>query len=134
MGLFDPVRRASAVTDRPKTMTTNQTFGQAVEAMKQGKIVSREGWNGKGMFVFMQVPSEVPAEIIPKMTSLPAAVKAKVIERGQPLRYQNQLAIVYPDNNVYGWLASPSDCLETDWCIHDTHVVASETVGTAKPL
>lgn len=120
--------------EEPKTMITNQTFGQAVEAMKQGKIVSREGWNGKGMFVFMQVPSEVPSDIIPKMTSLPAAVKAKVIERGQPLRYQNQLAIVYPDNNVYGWLASPSDCLGTDWCIHDTHVVAGETVGTAKTL
>lgn len=115
-------------------MTTNQTFGQALEAMKQGKIVSREGWNGKGMFVFMQVPSEVPTEIIPRMTSLPSAVKTKVAERGLPLRYQNQMAMVYPDNNVYGWLASPSDCLESDWCIHESHVVAGETVGTAKPL
>jgi hypothetical protein len=119
---------------KTKPMKTNQSFGQAVEAMKQGKIVSREGWNGKGMFVFMQVPSEVPAEIISKMTSLPAAVKARVIERGQPLRYQNQLAIVYPDNNIYGWLASPSDCLETDWCIHEQHLIASETVGVAKHI
>ncbi len=115
-------------------MIENQTFGQAVEAMKQGKLVSRAGWNGKGMFVFMQVPSEVPVAIIPKMTSLPAAVKAKVLKRDLPLRYQNQLAMVYPDNNVYGWLASPSDCLETDWCIHDEFVVAGETVGTATPL
>ena len=126
-------------------MKTNQTFGQAVEAMKQGRLVSREGWNGKGMFVFMQVPSEVPAAIIPKMTSLPQAVKDKVIARGLPLRYQNQLAMVYPDNNVYGWLASPSDCLETDWCIHEAptweeqqheaaYVVAGETVGSAKAL
>lgn len=115
-------------------MIKNQTFGQAIEALKQGKFVSREGWNGKGMFVFMQVPSEVPVEIIPKMTSLPPSVKKKVMERGQPLRYQNQLAMVYPDNNIYGWLASPSDCLESDWCIHEEYVVAGETVGTAKPL
>lgn len=126
-------------------MKTNQTFGQAVEAMKQGKLVSREAWNKLEVFVFMQVPSEVPAEIIQKMTSLPQEVKDKVIERGLPLRYQNQLAMVYPDNNVYGWVASPSDCLETDWCIHEAptwgeqqheapFVVAGETVGTAKPI
>jgi len=115
-------------------MIKNQTFGQAVEALKQGKFVSRESWNGKGMFVFMQVPSEVPVEIIPKMTSLPPSVKQKVMERNLPLRYQNQLAMVYPDNNVYGWLASPSDCLESDWCIHEEYVIAGDTVGTAKPL
>jgi len=115
-------------------MITNQTFGQAVQALHEGKIVSRAGWNGKGMFIFRQVPSEVPVDVIPRMTSLPPAVKAKVLERGMPLRYQNQLAIVYPDNNVYGWVASPSDVLESDWCIHEPHVVAGETVGTATPL
>src|SRR6187431_1280925 len=122
-------------------MTTNQTFGQAIEALKQGKIVSREGWSGKGMFIFRQVPSEVPVSVIPRMTSLPASVRSKVLERDLPLRYQNQLAIVYPDNNVYGWVASPSDVLESDWCIHESpaeeiegHIVAGETVGTAKPL
>ena len=25
-------------------------FGQAIEALKAGKKVSRKGWNGKGMF------------------------------------------------------------------------------------
>lgn len=115
-------------------MIKNQTFGQAIEALKQGKIISREGWNGKGMFVFMQVPSEVPIEIIPKMTSLPQKVKQKVLERNLPLRYQNQLAIIYPNNHIYGWLASPSDCLESDWCIHEEFEIASDTVGTAKPL
>ena len=115
-------------------MITNQTFGQAIDAMKQGKMVSREGWSSKGLFVFMQVPSEVPAEIIPKMTSLPAAVKAEVIKRGQPLRYQNQFAIVHTDNAVCGWVASPNECLETDWCIHEPYAMASETVGTATPL
>jgi hypothetical protein len=116
-------------------MIKNQTFGQAIDAMKQGKIVSREGWNGKGMFVFMQVPSEVPVEIIPKMTSLPQAVKDKVLERRSPLRYQNQYVIVYPDNNIFGWSASPSDYSADDWCIHGTEfAIAGETVGTAIPL
>jgi hypothetical protein len=115
-------------------MISNQTFGQALEALKQGKIVSRAGWNGNGMFIFRQVPSEVPVDVIPKMTSLPPAVKEVLAGRGLPLRYQNQLAIVYPDNNIYGWVASPSDCLESDWCIHEPFAVAGETVGTATPL
>jgi len=28
------------------------TFGQALDALKSGKRVSRKGWNGKGMFLF----------------------------------------------------------------------------------
>lgn len=102
--------------------------------MKQGKIVSREGWNGKGLFVFMQVPSEVPSEIIPRMTSLPAAAKEKAIERGLPLRYSDQMALLKPDNTVNGWAPSAPDTLADDWCIHAPYVVAGETVGTAKPL
>lgn len=124
-------------------MKTNQTFGQAVEALNQGKVVSREGWAGKDLFVFRQVPSEVPEHIIAKMTSLPEAVRAIVTTRGLPLKYENQLAIVFPDNHVNGWAPSVSDALATDWRIHDTdqiqpevegHVVAGDTVGTATPL
>ncbi len=28
-------------------------FGQAIEAMKAGKMMQRAGWNGKGMFLFL---------------------------------------------------------------------------------
>lgn len=115
-------------------MKTNQTFGQVVEALKEGNIVSRAGWNGKGLFVFRQVPSQVPAEIIPKMTSLPQAVKDVLVKAGRPITYQNQFCIVYPDSSLHGWQPSGSDALATDWEIHGEYVVAGETVGTAKPL
>lgn len=100
-------------------MTENLNFGQAIEALKQGKRVARKGWNGKGMFIFQQVPSEISEEIVPKMQSLPQAVKDEFAKRGGSIRYKNQLAMVYPDNNIYGWVASPSDVLEEDWCILD---------------
>lgn len=37
-------------------------FGQAVEALKQGEKVARNGWNGKGMFVVYQkgYPQGIP--------------------------------------------------------------------------
>ena len=52
-------------------MIENQNFGQAIEALKEGKRVARQGWNGKGMFIFQQVPSEINEEIVQKMQSLP---------------------------------------------------------------
>lgn len=124
------------------TTTINHSYGEALEAAaKHGKRISREGWNGKGLFVFVQVPAEVPAEIIPKMSSLPNDVKAEFVRRGGSIRYRNQLAIVYPDGTVYGWDSSPSDQLENDWCIHHEEQPAhflpapvSETAGTAKPM
>jgi Protein of unknown function (DUF2829) len=77
-------------------------FGKAIEALENGKRVARSGWNGKGMFIFRQVPSEVNAEIIPKMTSLPQLVKDEFIRRGGNISYKNQLAMVYPDNTIFG--------------------------------
>lgn len=100
-------------------------FGTAIKALKQGKRVQRAGWNGKGLFIFMQVPSNVGKDIVPKMTSLPDSVKQEFERRFSKLpkdadiRYRNQLAMVYPDNTIYGWVASPSDVLEEDWIILD---------------
>ncbi|GAB0168172.1 DUF2829 domain-containing protein [Lysinibacillus sp. CTST325] len=31
-------------------------FGQAIEALKEGKKVARKGWNGKGIFIKLQIP------------------------------------------------------------------------------
>lgn len=33
-------------------------FGEALTELKYGHKVAREGWNGKGMYVEMQVPDE----------------------------------------------------------------------------
>lgn len=109
------------------------TFGHATVALKQGKRVARKGWNGKGLFIFMQVPAKIDMEIVPKMQSLPQPVKDEFDRRfkdatGQngidpiyfnSITYKNQIAMVYPDNSIYGWVASPSDVLEEDWEILD---------------
>ena len=38
------------------------SFGKAIEALKEGKCVSRKGWNGKGMFLTLQPGSEVDGD------------------------------------------------------------------------
>lgn len=92
-------------------------FGEAIELLKKGEMLCREGWNGR--FVFMQVPATVPKQFITKMTSLPDSVKAEFAWRMNDISYANQIAIVHPSNEIYGWVASVSDSLAEDWYIYE---------------
>lgn len=102
------------------------------EAIDSYSMVQRIKWKGENKFVFKQVPSEIPMSVVPKMQSLPEAVKnefqnrlnkatdnhAMVINENHPLnsiRYSDQLAIVYPNNVILGWSPKPSDVLSNDW-------------------
>jgi len=90
------------------------TFGEAMAALKQGKMATRRGCK---WFIFQQVPSEISIDIVPKMTSLPEAVKAVFVRRGANLRYQNQIAMVAENNVIEGWTAQAADVLAEDWII-----------------
>jgi hypothetical protein len=101
-------------------------FGKAIEALKEGKMVQRKGWNGKGLFVFMQVPARIGKPIVPKMQSLPQSVKDEFAKRfNDPTReidaiyYENQLALVDTENFISGWAPSVSDSLAGDWIVLD---------------
>lgn len=80
----------------------NLTFGQAIEALKNGKRVSRKGWNGKGMFL-LYVPSEKWG-IIDKI--------GLGIPKGNLLSW---IGIKTADNKFVPWLASQADMLAEDW-------------------
>lgn len=102
-------------------------FGKALEALNQGKMVARSGWNGKGLFVFKQVPAAINKEIVPKMQSLPQAVKDEFEKRfNDPnqqidaIYYDNQLALVNPSNLITGWAPSVSDALAEDWQLFES--------------
>ena len=78
------------------------------------------------MFVFMQVPSTIGKEIVPKMQSLPQTVKDEFQRRFESpseqidaIYYDNQLALVNPSNLITGWSPSTSDALAVDWVILD---------------
>lgn len=97
------------------TNTKNLTFGEAVEALKQGRCVRRAGWNGKGMFVCRQVPATITGkDVISKMTSLPDDAKKMICAHGQ-IQYVNQLLLVTKNFEANSWTASSSDILSEDW-------------------
>jgi hypothetical protein len=105
------------------------SFGEALTAMKAGKMVTRFGWNGNGMFVFKQIQAKVSMDIVPKMSSLPQSVKdefimraARRVDRGgttlddyASIRYYNQFCIVKQNNDLYSWVPSANDICANDW-------------------
>ncbi len=91
-------------------------FGKAIIALKQGKAIQREGWNGKGLFVVKQIPASINADIIPKMQSLPQSAKDILMSRENPhIDYTNQMLIVNPDGRADSWVPSSSDLFAEDW-------------------
>ena len=91
-------------------------FGKAIIALKQGKAIQREGWNGKGLFVVKQIPASINADIIPKMQSLPKSAKDILMSRENPhIDYTNQMLIVNPDGRADSWVPSSSDVFAEDW-------------------
>lgn len=70
---------------------TQLDFGQALFHLKQERKVTRAGWNGKGMWLALQVP-----DAHSKM-SLPYIYMKTV------------------DDKLVPWLASQTDVLAEDW-------------------
>lgn len=72
-------------------------FGQAIEALKKGKKVAREGWNGKGMWLRLIIPEK--SDIDMGLENLP------------------YIEMKTADNKLVPWLASQTDMLSEDWTI-----------------
>ncbi len=71
------------------------SFGGALIALKDGRAVSREGWNGTGMYILLQRPDSLS-----KMT--------------RPYIY-----ITDAQGLKVPWLASQTDMLAEDWVLVD---------------
>lgn len=77
-------------------------FGKAIRAMQEGKKVQREGWNGKGMFLFHVDGNrwDFTADIGPEINDL------------DTLPF---ICMKTADNKLVPWLASQTDVLASDW-------------------
>ena len=80
-------------------------FGQALEALKQGKKVSRSGWNGKGQFI------ELATCVSYKNA------KGDIVNGGHETMGNKAIAFVGTSGVQLGWLASQADMLSEDWGI-----------------
>lgn len=72
-------------------------FGAALEALKDGQAVAREGWNGKGQWLELQEPDEGSKMTLP------------------------YIFIVTVQGDLVPWLASQTDMLADDWHVMDLY-------------
>ena len=82
-------------------------FGQALELLKSGHRVCREGWNGKGMFVYL----------VPGNSYEPTTQAARDYFRGELVPYNPYFAIKNVNDTVSTWVPSVNDCLTDDWMV-----------------
>lgn len=75
------------------------TFGDALVILKAGGKVARAGWNGKGMFVFLDTPPN----------------------RDEPFSCTDPYVSMFTAQGTFqpGWLCSQADMLASDWCAVD---------------
>lgn len=78
-------------------------FSKALEYLKEGKKVCREGWNGKKQYI------ELATNISYKNA------KGKIINTEHEAIGNKAIAFVGTSGVQIGWLASQADMLAEDW-------------------
>jgi hypothetical protein len=88
-------------------------FDFAIRCLKVGKRVARQGWNGKGMYLWLLPAAMVKAEWCkePHLKSLAEAAGGEVECLGS-IRMKTA-----DDKILTGWLASQTDMLSEDWVV-----------------
>lgn len=89
-------------------------FGQAIEALKAGKKVTRKGWNGKGMYLWLLPEVELQREWCRDERLL------ECFGENETLLALGSIRMYTHDSTgrvavLTGWLASQSDMLSEDW-------------------
>lgn len=96
----------------------NLSFGEALQALEAGKCVTRESWVGN-KFVTKQIDSDINAEIVSTMQSLPDSAKeliGKTVDKD--IHYRNQCLLIkqFPSSSVAtNYVPDWNDMFAKDW-------------------
>ncbi len=98
-------------------------FAEIIDRLNNGEILAREAWAG-GTCIVKQIPQTVPAEVVPRMTSLPEAAKKMLTGT---VSYHDQVLIMRVGNwgaEAYAtsYLPSWEDIFADDWRTIDIEV------------
>lgn len=91
------------------------SFGEAIEVLKEGGRVTRMGWNGKGMYLWLKPQAVIKSEWCkdPILKEIADANGGEILALGSICMYTHngtgRRAV------LTGWLASQSDILSEDW-------------------
>lgn len=77
-------------------------FGDAIAALKNGEMVRRAGWNGKGMHLYLEDGFTMPIR--------------RGVYKGAQRTYEPVIVMfTAQQKHQPGWLASQADMLADDW-------------------
>lgn len=82
-------------------------FGDALAHLKENKKVSRSGWNGKGMWLYL-----VPGSTFQVAEGRPLAAHLPV---GETVNYHAHVDMKTATGEHVPWLCSQTDLLAEDW-------------------
>lgn len=83
-------------------------FGEAIKNLKNGRKVARQGWNGKGMFLFLVSGSTFKVSRPPLLGIYP---------EGTEINYHAHVDMKTSDGMIVPWLCSQTDMLAEDWLV-----------------
>lgn len=81
-------------------------FGEVIEGLKHGRRYEREGWNGRGMFIFL-----VPGSVF----SVNREPLLSILGEGAGVEYHAHIDMKTAQGYVVPWVASQADVLAEDW-------------------
>jgi len=81
-------------------------FSEALIHIKAGRRLAREGWNGKGMFVFLVPGSEFKVNREPLLSML---------GEGTVVQYHAHIDMKTQQGYIVPWVVSQADLLADDW-------------------
>lgn len=89
-------------------------FGEAIVYLKNGGKVTRRGWNGKNMFIWLKPGTLIKSEWCHDLT-----LKEIVDANGGTMEALPTICMKTADNKILtGWLASQTDMLASDWDVY----------------
>lgn len=86
-----PVDETEETVPKNERTDSLKTFGAALYALKDRRRVTRKGWNGRGMWLALALPTR---------------------KRHRPYIYMKTV-----DDEIVPWVASQSDLLNNDWVL-----------------
>jgi hypothetical protein len=100
--------------------TENLNFCDALRAIKAGKRAQRAGWNGKGLFAFLQPGSVHGPYLLPSNVPTIEGVSVGLFNvdaaEGTAMRLPH-VCLSYPTGTFVAWAPSQTDMLASDWAI-----------------
>jgi len=83
-------------------------FSKALYHIKEGKLLTRNGWNGKDQYVFLVKGSKFTVNRPPLLG---------IFAEGTSVNYAGHIDMCCADGTIVPWLASQLDLLAHDWSI-----------------